>query len=91
MYRVLLVEDDSQIREVIGDYFGRREKIALDLAQDGNTGLSKILNEEYDLSVNNPHKVEEVDERTPSEIAESIYALGQESQALIAEIMEMVK
>lgn len=49
------------------------------------------LNEEYDLSVNNPHKVEEVDERTPSEIAESIYALGQESQALIAEIMEMVK
>lgn len=51
MYRVLLVEDDSQIREVIGDYFGRREKIALDLAQDGNTGLSKILNEEYDLII----------------------------------------
>lgn len=51
MYRVLLVEDDSQIREVIGDYFGRREKIALDLAQDGNMGLSKILNEEYDLII----------------------------------------
>lgn len=51
MYRVLLVEDDSQIREVIGDYFGRREKIALDFAQDGNTGLSKILNEEYDLII----------------------------------------
>ena len=49
MYRVLLVEDDRQIREVIGDYFGRREKIALDLAEDGNTGLSKILNESYDL------------------------------------------
>ena len=44
-------EDDSQIREVIGDYFGRREKIALDLAQDGNMGLSKILNEEYDLII----------------------------------------
>ena len=51
MYRVLLVEDDSQIRQVIGDYFGRREKIALDLAQDGNMGLSKILNEEYDLII----------------------------------------
>jgi len=51
MYRVLLVEDDSQIREVIGDYFGRREKIALNLAQDGNMGLTKILNEEYDLII----------------------------------------
>ena len=51
MYKVLLVEDDKQIREVIGDYFGRREKIALDLAQDGNMGLSKILNEEYDLII----------------------------------------
>ena len=51
MYRVLLVEDDSQIREVIGDYFGRREKITLDFAEDGNAGLSKILNESYDLIV----------------------------------------
>ena len=49
MYRVLLVEDDSQIREVIGDYFKRRDKITLDLAGDGNIGLSKILNESYDL------------------------------------------
>lgn len=49
MYRVLLVEDDRQIKEVIGDYFGRREKITLDFAEDGNAGLSKILNESYDL------------------------------------------
>lgn len=49
MYRVLLVEDDSQIREVIGDYFGRRDKIILDFAEDGERGLSKILNEQYDL------------------------------------------
>ena len=49
------------------------------------------LGEDYDLSVKNPHKVEEVDERTPCEIAESIFALGQENQALINEIMEMVK
>ena len=51
MYRVLLVEDDRQIREVIGDYFGRRDRIALDFAEDGNIGLSKILNELYDLIV----------------------------------------
>ena len=51
MHRVLLVEDDSQIREVIGDYFGRRDMISLDLAEDGNMGLTKILNEEYDLII----------------------------------------
>ena len=49
------------------------------------------LGEDYDLSVKNPNKVEEVDERTPSEIAESIFALNSENQALIDEIMEMVK
>ncbi len=51
MFRVLLVEDDSQIREVIGDYFSRRDQIELDFAEDGNLGLSKILNETYDLIV----------------------------------------
>ena len=51
MYSVLLVEDDAQIREVIGDYFGRRDKIALEFAEDGNIGLSKILNNTYDLIV----------------------------------------
>lgn len=49
------------------------------------------LGDDCDLSVKNPNKVEEVDERTPSEIAQSIFALGQENQTLINEIMEMVK
>ena len=49
------------------------------------------LDDVLDLSVKNPHKVEEVDERTPSEIAESILALNSENQTLINEIMEMVK
>lgn len=49
------------------------------------------LGDDYDLSVKNPNKVEEVDERTPSEIAETIFALGQENQALINEIMEMMR
>ena len=51
MYSVLLVEDDSQIREVIGDYFGRRDKISLDFAEDGTIGLTKFLNNSYDLIV----------------------------------------
>lgn len=51
MYRVLIVEDDSQIRQVIGDYFARRDKIALDFAEDGNIGLTRFLNESYDLIV----------------------------------------
>ena len=49
------------------------------------------LGDDYDLSVKNPNKVEEVDERTPQEIAETILALGQENQALINEIMEMMR
>ena len=49
------------------------------------------LDDSCDLSVKNPNKVEAVDERTPSEIAETILALGQENQTLINEIMEMVK
>ena len=51
MYKVLLVEDDIQIREVIGDFFARRDEIRLDLAADGEIGLSKILNGQYDLIV----------------------------------------
>ena len=49
------------------------------------------LGNDVDLSVKNPNKVEEVDERTPSEIAESISALNSDNQTLIDEIMEMVK
>ena len=49
------------------------------------------LGEDCDLSVKNPHKVEEKDERTPAEIAQSIFDLNSENQSLINEIMEMVK
>ena len=51
MYKVLLVEDDIQIREVISDYFKRRDEIDLDLAFDGNMGLDRILNGSYDLII----------------------------------------
>lgn len=48
------------------------------------------LDENYDLSVKNPNKVEVVDNRTPQEIANEIKALNEESQRLLNEIMEML-
>lgn len=48
------------------------------------------LDENYDLSVKNPNKVEVVDERTPQQIAEEIKTLNEENQRLLDEIMEML-
>ena len=43
------------------------------------------LGEDYDLSVKNPNKVEEIDERTPAEIYESIENLINEANDLVTE------
>lgn len=50
-YRVLLVEDDNQIREVIEDYFSDKSDgtISIVTAQDGDKGLKLIQNQEFDL------------------------------------------
>lgn len=49
-YRILLVEDDSSIREVISDYFsGKDEDTALIMAADGGEGLELIGSREFDL------------------------------------------
>ena len=49
-YRILLVEDDSSIREVISDYFsGKDEDTALIMAADGGEGLELIGSGEFDL------------------------------------------
>ena len=48
------------------------------------------LNEQYDLSVKNPNKVEEVDERTPQQIADEIRELANDSQSLLDEIIGML-
>ena len=48
------------------------------------------LDDNYDLSVKNPNKVEVVDERTPQQIAAEIEALATDSQRLLNEIMEML-
>lgn len=51
MYKILLVEDDSKIREVISDYFKKvvADEFALDMAEDGDTGLDYIEMNEYDI------------------------------------------
>lgn len=48
------------------------------------------LNEDYDLSVKNPNKVETVDERTPKEIVDTLLQLNSDSQRLLDEISKMV-
>ena len=48
------------------------------------------LSKDYDLSVKNPNKVEEVDERTSAEIVSSLLELQKESQSLLNDIKEMV-
>lgn len=50
----------------------------------------KTLNADYDLSVKNPNKVEEVDERTSKEIAEGLVELNNQSKALLDEIIGML-
>lgn len=49
MYQVLLVEDDAQIREVITEYFNKRDEIHISVAKDGEEGLDHIYEKEYDL------------------------------------------
>ncbi|MBR3493182.1 MAG: N-6 DNA methylase [Bacteroidales bacterium] len=48
------------------------------------------LNEQYDLSVKNPNKVEVVDERTPQQIADEIKNLASQNNTLLDEIMAML-
>ncbi|MBP3272940.1 MAG: response regulator transcription factor [Ruminococcus sp.] len=48
-YKVLLVEDDPQIREVITDFFSQKNDIDLMTAEDGNKGLDLIYENSFDL------------------------------------------
>ncbi len=48
------------------------------------------LDDNYDLSVKNPNRVEESDERTPAEIAMQIQKLNEDSSRLLNEIIELL-
>lgn len=47
------------------------------------------LGEDLDLSVKNPHNVEEVDERTPAEILENIATLNTKAKSIIENLLKM--
>ena len=51
MYKILLVEDDFDIRELIVDYFTAKSegKIIVDTATDGQEGVEKAYENTYDL------------------------------------------
>lgn len=49
--KILLVEDDNQIREVVSDYFSAKSEgsIKMITASDGDEGLDLIENDDFDL------------------------------------------
>ena len=51
VYRILMVEDDKNIQEIICNYFTKKEKdtFIIDIASDGEAGLEKALDNQYDL------------------------------------------
>lgn len=49
------------------------------------------LDSEFDLSVKNPNKVEEVDERSPKEILDQLVAMNDEAKAILDNLLEIVK
>lgn len=51
VFKLLLVEDDAEIREIITDYFTEKsgETFDIDSAETGNEGQEKCLEKEYDL------------------------------------------
>lgn len=51
MYRILLVEDDINIREMLCDYFSEKSgnSIIIDTATDGQSGVEKAYENAYDL------------------------------------------
>lgn len=52
-YRILLVEDDRQIREIVTDYFsGRKEdEVTVTCACSGEEGLGRIMDGKFDLAI----------------------------------------
>ena len=77
-----LNEDDLQ-------EFVEMQRTKVDSENSWSVDVSK-LDENYDLSVKNPNKVEVLDERTRQQIADEICSLHEDSQRLLKEIMEML-
>ena len=69
--------------------FLKLQKLKADSENSWSIDVS-TLGEDYDLSVKNPNRVEEVDERSASEIVISLISLHEEAENLLSEIKEMV-
>lgn len=69
--------------------FLKLQKLKADSENSWSIDVS-TLGEDYDLSVKNPNRVEEVDERSASEIVTSLISLHEEAENLLSEIKEMV-
>lgn len=52
-YRIMLVEDDAQIREAIEDYFIGKEEDEIEIicAKDGIEGMETAIEERFDLAI----------------------------------------
>ena len=50
----------------------------------------KSLNDDYDLSVKNPNKVEVVDERTPKEIYQELMDLNNQAKGILDELEKLI-
>jgi len=66
--------------------FIEKQKTKADTPNSWSVAVSD-LNEDYDLSPKNPHKVEAIDERTPQQIAEEIRSIERANQKLLDEII----
>lgn len=53
MYKILLVEDDKNICEMLCDYFYEKSgrTVSIDVASDGQTGVEKAYESHYDLLI----------------------------------------
>ena len=49
MYKVLLIEDDNEIAELIKVYFNRRDEMHIETAYDGTRGEEMLYESDYDL------------------------------------------
>lgn len=49
MYKIILIEDDRDITEVVKDYFERRKESEVTIASDGRIGEAMLYEGQYDL------------------------------------------
>jgi len=65
-------------------------KTKADSGQSWSVETSTVDVDSFDLSVKNPNKVEEVDNRTPSEILDEIERLDRESAEILTQLRSLL-